>query len=379
MKRIVSCESVTAGHPDKVCDQISDSVLDALLREDPLSRAAVECTASPDFVHVMGEVTTKANIDYEQEARKAIRRAGWTEDEYLFTDRTPVVVSIHSQSPDIARGVDSAASIGAGDQGIMFGYATDETEEGLPLAHVLARKLTQKLTDAREDGSIPFLRPDGKSQVSVEYDEGKIRRIDTIVLSAQHDEDIEIGQLREVLHSKVISQVIPDSLIDRDTKFFINPTGRFVLGGPAADTGLTGRKIIADTYSGYAPHGGGAFSGKDPTKVDRSASYLARNIALTIVKSGAAKQALVQLAWAIGISHPVSIFADTFSTCRIPDDRLADWISDNWDLTPKGIIDEFDLRRPIYADTARFGHFATGQSWETVSPDRTASLLRLLK
>lgn len=371
-------ESVTSAHPDKLCDQISDSVLDELLRQDPDSRAAVETTACTDFVHVMGEVTSKAQIDMESIVRDTIRHAGYTKDEYGFTDRVRVVTSVHNQSPDIARGVDSCQELGAGDQGIMFGYATNECRNALPLTLNLARSLTGALTEARRSGLISWLRPDGKAQVTVDYHNGKARRIATVVLSAQHDEDVDIGQLRHELKQKVILPNLPAGLVDENTVFLINPTGRFVLGGPAADTGLTGRKIIVDTYGGWAPHGGGAFSGKDATKVDRSASYAARNIAKTIVESRIADRVLVQLAYAIGVARPVGIFVDTFSTSLVDDSRLASWIQGAWDLSPKGIISEFRLDQPQYAQLSETGHFGGNQAWEAVSEDRIRELKRLV-
>ncbi|MGN0906919.1 MAG: methionine adenosyltransferase [Bullifex sp.] len=376
MRTFFSSESVTEGHPDKVCDQISDALLDALLSSDPSSRAAIETTCCTDFVHVMGEVTTKAAVDYEAIIRKTIADIGYTKDEYLFTDRTKVIVTIHTQSPDIALGVDRE---GAGDQGMMFGYASDETEEYLPLAFTLAHRLTSSLTEARVSGEIPYLRPDGKSQVTVQYDNGRITRVDTVVLSAQHDEDIDTETLRKDLLEKVIRKIIPSSLLDDETKYYINPTGRFVLGGPAADTGLTGRKIIADTYGGYAHHGGGAFSGKDATKVDRSAAYAARNAAKTIVASGAASRCEIQLAYAIGVKDPVSVHVDTFGTGKIGEDVLTSFIRENWDLSPRGIIREFRLTEPCYGKLSATGHFMNPSStWEQVSEEKVSRLKALL-
>lgn len=367
MKRLFSSESVTAGHPDKVCDQISDALLDALLSQDPNSRAAIETTACIDFVHVMGEITTNAHVDYEAIVRETIKKIGYTKEEYQFSDKTKVIITLNTQSPDIALGVDKE---GAGDQGMMFGYATDETDEYLPLAFSLAHKLTSRLTEVREKGIINYLRPDGKSQVTVEYDDNnKIKRVDTVVLSAQHDKDIEIEKLREDLLEFVIKEVIPTYLLDDDTKYFINPTGRFVLGGPAADTGLTGRKIIADTYGGYAHHGGGAFSGKDATKVDRSAAYAARNIAKTIVASKKAKECEIQLAYAIGVKDPVSIYINTYNSSTLSDEVLLSWINKHFDLSPRGIIDRYELRKPQYSILSETGHFRNPSStWEIIDP-----------
>ena len=377
MRTFFSSESVTEGHPDKVCDQISDALLDALLKSDPSSRAAIETTCCTEFVHVMGEVTTKADIDYEAVIRNTIAKIGYVKDEYLFTDKTKVIVTLHTQSPDIALGVDRE---GAGDQGMMFGYACDETDEYLPLAFSLAHQLTSALTKVRTSGEIPYLRPDGKSQVTVQYDDGKITRVDTVVLSAQHDEDVEMEKLRCDLLEKVIRKVIPASLLDGETKYYINPTGRFVLGGPAADTGLTGRKIIADTYGGYAHHGGGAFSGKDATKVDRSAAYAARNAAKTIVAAGAASECEIQLAYAIGVKDPVSVHVDTYGTGKLSEEELTSFIRTNWDLSPKGIIREFRLTEPCYQGLSETGHFRNpSSSWEQVSDVKVKALRALIK
>ena len=314
MNGCFTSECVTVAHPDKLCDQISDSILDAMLTQDGDTRAAIETTACQDFVHVMGEVTTKADVDIDSIVRDTIRHAGYTKDEYLFTDKVKIITSVHEQSPDIAMGVSLVDGLGAGDQGMMFGYATGECSNGMPLTVNLARGLTCELTRARRDGDIPFLRPDGKAQVSVEYRNGKASRIAAVVLSSQSDDDVDIEELRATLRTQVVDRILPRDMVDGDTKYYINPTGRFVLGGPAADTGLTGRKIIVDTYGGWAPHGGGAFSGKDATKVDRSASYAARNVALTIVRSALADRCLVQLAYAIGVSDPVSVYVDTYGT-----------------------------------------------------------------
>ena len=378
MRRQFTSECVTSAHPDKLCDQISDALLDAFLEGDSLTRAAIETTACPDFIHVMGEVSTTAQVDVEEVARSVVRRVGYTKDEYLFTDRIRVVTSLHRQSDDIAMGVDRGEVLGAGDQGMMFGYATGECDNGMPLTMNLARTLTTRLTEKRRDGSLPFLRPDGKGQVTLEYENGKAKRIAAVVLSAQHDEDITLEDLRAALKKEVILPCLPEDLVDEDTKYYINPTGRFVLGGPAADTGLTGRKLIVDTYGGWAPHGGGAFSGKDATKVDRSAAYAARNIALTLVRARIAKRCLVQLAYAIGVSEPVGIFVDTYSSGLVDEEKLARFIREHWDLSPKGIIDEFELRKPGYAELSEVGHFGGDQRWEKVDSGRVEALKRLL-
>jgi len=378
MKYCFSSESVTKGHPDKVCDQISDALLDALLSEDPLSRAAIETTACPDFVHVMGEVTTKAAIDYEKIVKETIRSIGYTKEEYLFTDKTRVIITLHQQSPDIAQGVDSTEEIGAGDQGMMFGYATNESENYMPLTLDLSRKLTERLTEVRENNTLPYLRPDGKSQVTVEFEDGKPLRIKTVVLSTQHDEYIKLEKLRSDILERVIIPTLPEELLDEDTEYLINPTGRFVLGGPAADTGLTGRKIIVDTYGGAAHHGGGAFSGKDPSKVDRSAAYAARNVAKTIVAAGAADRCEIQLAYAIGIAKPVSLFLETFGTEKIKKEAIEEWIEENFDLTPRGIINRYRLRESQYLPCARSGHFGGSQHWEEVDEKALNALRSLL-
>lgn len=379
MKYYFSSESVTKGHPDKVCDQISDALLDSLLSADPLSRAAIETTACPSFVHVMGEVTTKAEIDWEGIIRKTIRDIGYTKSEYGFTDQTKIIITMSKQSPDIAMGVDSTETLGAGDQGMMFGYATNETEELMPLTLVLARKLTDNLTAARENNLLSFLRPDGKAQVTVEYEDGKAKRIDAVVLSTQHDPDIELEELRREVKEKVILPVLPADMLDENTKYYINPTGRFVLGGPAADTGLTGRKIIVDTYGGAAHHGGGCFSGKDATKVDRSAAYACRNIAKTIVAGGAADKCEIQIAYAIGVTNPISIFVNTFGTGKLSDDILLDYIRKNFDLRPGGIIKKYDLRKPQYLICAAHGHMGGDQSWEKIDEKALSALKALLK
>ena len=385
MRRLFTSESITNGHPDKVCDQIADGILDALLSQDPLSRSACEVTAEPGAVHIMGEITTKANVDYKEIARKVIRKIGYTKPEYGFDDSAAITSSIHQQSSDIAMGVDSAyedsSTLGAGDQGMMFGYATDETEECMPLALSLSRNLTMALRDARESGKLPFLRPDGKSQITVEYDGRTAKRIDTVVLSTQHDEDIKLDDLRHEILEEIIKPNLPRNLLDENTRYFINPTGRFVLGGPAADTGLTGRKIIADTYGGYAHHGGGAFSGKDPTKVDRTASLALRNIAKTIVLSKAAAECELQAAYAIGVAEPVSIAVFTYGTGKVSDEEILKWIDRNYDLRPEGMIRSYDLRRPIYLDSASFGAFGrrdVSLPWETINQKALEELSALI-
>ncbi len=385
MRRLFTSESVTNGHPDKVCDQIADGILDALLSEDPSSRSACEVTAEPGAVHIMGEITTKARIDYKETARRIIRSIGYTDPEYGFDDSASITCSIHEQSGDIAMGVDSSYSdsstIGAGDQGMMFGYATDETETLMPLALFLSRKMTMALRDARESGKLPFLRPDGKSQVTVEYDGRKPVSIPAVVLSTQHDEDIPLETLREKVLEEIIRPSLPSSLLTDSTRFYINPTGRFVLGGPAADTGLTGRKIIADTYGGYAHHGGGAFSGKDPTKVDRTASLALRNIAKTIVAAGAAAECELQAAYAIGVAEPVSLAVFTYGTGRIGEDRIIRWVRDHYDLRPEGMINRFGLRSPIYLGSASFGAFGRTDitlPWEIVDEAAADDLRSLL-
>ena len=375
-------ESITEGHPDKVCDQISDRVLDALLEQDPVSRCACEVTAEPGAVHIMGEITTTAEVDYEACAREVIRRIGYTKEEYGFTDNCRITCSLHKQSPDIAMGVNNAMDddkeLGAGDQGMMFGYACNETPQYMPLAIQLANELTQRLTFVRRAGILPWLRPDGKSQVTVEYVDGKPSRVEAVVISAQHDSDIEIEQLRDGILEHVILTVIPDALWDFNTKIYINPTGRFVLGGPAADTGLTGRKIIADTYGGYARHGGGAFSGKDPTKVDRSAAYMARYIAKHIVAAGLADKCEIQLSYAIGVAQPVSIMVDTFGTNKIPEEVIQSWVILHMDLRPGAIIETLQLRRPIYEKTAAYGHFGREEfPWERLNGDLVRQLRSL--
>lgn len=382
-KMLFTSESITEGHPDKVCDQISDRILDALLEQDLMSRCACEVTAEPGAVHIMGEITTNGSVDYEECARAVIRRIGYMKQEYGFTDKCRITCSLHKQSPDIAMGVNNAMDdekeLGAGDQGMMFGYACNETPSFMPLAIQLANELTRRLTYVRRAGILTYLRPDGKSQVTVEYVDGKPNRIEAVVISAQHDPNVAIEQLREEIMDNVILPTIPDALWDADTKIYINPTGRFVLGGPAADTGLTGRKIIADTYGGYARHGGGAFSGKDPTKVDRSAAYMSRYIAKHIVAAGLADKCEIQLSYAIGVAQPVSVMVDTFGTNKVPEEVIRSWVMLHIDLRPGAIIETLNLRRPIYEKTAAYGHFGREEfPWERLDEGLVSLLQALL-
>ena len=387
MRTLFTSESVTEGHPDKICDQISDGILDALLAADPNSRCACETTAEPGAVHIMGEITTEAHVDYIEIARRIIREIGYTKPEYGFDAETcNITCSLHTQSADIARGVDQALEVkealerdelGAGDQGMMFGFACDETPELMPLPITLAHRITRRLAEMRKSGALGYLRPDGKAQVTVEYENGRPVRVNTVVLSTQHDEDADADTLRRDMIEKVIRPCIPAEMLDGETRYFINPTGRFVLGGPAADTGLTGRKIIVDTYGGYARHGGGAFSGKDATKVDRSAAYMARNIARTIVEAGAARRCEIQLSYAIGVARPVSIYADTAGTNVLPEAEIFRWIERSYDLRPAGIIQALGLRAPVFGKTAAYGHFGRTDAafaWEKADPAALAEL-----
>ena len=371
-RRLFTSESVTEGHPDKMCDQISDAILDALMEQDPMSRVACETATTTGMVLVMGEITTNAYIDIQKIVRDTIKEIGYTRGKYGFDAETcGVITAIDEQSTDIAMGVDKALeakehtmseeeidAIGAGDQGMMFGYASDETPEYMPYPIALAHKLSRKLTEVRKNGTLPYLRPDGKTQVTVEYDENGVpARLDAVVLSTQHDPEVTQDQIHKDIKKYVFDAIIPEGMVDEKTKFFINPTGRFVIGGPHGDSGLTGRKIIVDTYGGMARHGGGAFSGKDCTKVDRSAAYAARYVAKNIVAAGLAKKCEIQLSYAIGVAHPTSIMVETFGTGAVEDDKLVEIVRGNFDLRPAGIIQMLDLRRPIYKQTAAYGHF----------------------
>ena len=387
-KKLFTSESVTEGHPDKICDQISDAVLDAILEKDPMARVACETTVTTGLIHVMGEITTSCYVDIPRVARDVVRDIGYDRAKFGFDcDTCAVITSIDEQSPDIAMGVDKCLEAkegtqddgldnGAGDQGMMFGYACDETPELMPLPLSLAQKLCKRMAEVRKSGQVPYMRPDGKSQVTVEYDEhNRPVRVDTVVISTQHDPDVSLEQIRKDMIEQVAKAVIPADMLDENTKYYVNPTGRFVKGGPAADSGLTGRKIIVDTYGGSAPHGGGCFSGKDPTKVDRSAAYAARYVAKNIVAAGLARRCQVQLAYAIGVAQPVSVLVDTFGTGTVGDDRLETAVRKVFDLRPTAIIRDLDLRKPIYRKLAAYGHMGRedlGVTWEKT--DRTEAL-----
>jgi S-adenosylmethionine synthetase len=372
-RHLFTSESVTEGHPDKIADQISDSILDAILAQDPVSRVACETLVTTGLAVIAGEITTSAYVDFQDVVRATINEVGYNRGKYGFDAETCAVLSsIHSQSPDIAMGVDTG---GAGDQGLMFGFACQETEELMPLPIMLAHKLSKGLSCARRDGVLNYLRPDGKSQVTVEYDGFKPVRVDAVVISSQHSPDVSQDQMRDDITSKIINVVIPANMRDKNTKVYVNPTGRFVVGGPHGDAGVTGRKIIVDTYGGYAPHGGGAFSGKDPTKVDRSACYMARYVAKNVVAAGLAERATVQLAYAIGVADPVSVMVDTDGTGKIAEEKITELVRQNFKLTPRGIMEELNLRKPIYAKTAAFGHFGRTEpefTWERT--DKAAAL-----
>ena len=392
-KRLFTSESVTEGHPDKICDQISDAILDEILKNDPMARVACETTCTTGIISIMGEITTSCYVDFPKVARQVVLDIGYDRAKYGFDGTTcAVVTAIDEQSPDIAQGVndgyenreqggnDNENSTGAGDQGMMFGYACDETPEFMPMPISLAHKMAKKLTQVRKDGILDYLRPDGKTQVTVEYDDDKPVRVDAVVVSSQHSPDVDIQKLREDIKREVILTTVPAELIDENTKFYINPTGRFVVGGPNGDSGLTGRKLIVDTYGGYARHGGGAFSGKDPTKVDRSAAYASRWVAKNVVAAGLAKKCEVQLAYAIGVAHPVSIMVDTFGTATVDEDKIEQAIEKVFDLRPHAIIKQLDLRKPIYKNLAAYGHMGRedlGVSWEKL--DKVEELKAAIK
>ena len=376
-KFLFTSESVTEGHPDKIADQISDAVLDAILEQDPTGRVACETLVTTGLAVIAGEITTNARVNYKQIVRDTINDIGYNDASFGYDCNTlSVMDAVGTQSPDIAQGVDTG---GAGDQGLMFGFACNETPELMPLPIQLAHNLTRKLSEVRRSGELNYLRPDGKSQVTIEYRDGKPFRVEAVVISTQHAEEVTTERLRADILEKVIKATVPENLLDGDTKYHINPTGRFVVGGPMGDAGLTGRKIIVDTYGGYAPHGGGAFSGKDPTKVDRSAAYMARYIAKNIVASGLADKCTVQLAYAIGVAEPVSVRVDTHGTGQVDEDNLSEVVRKNFDLTPKGIIETLDLRRPIFKETAKFGHFGrTGDEFTWEKTDKADALLHAL-
>ena len=378
MKYIFTSEAVTEGHPDKVADRIADSILDELIKQDKYSRVACEVVTSTNLVFIFGQITSNAKVDYEKVARDVVKEIGYTKAEYGFSyDTMKIELAIDKQSPDIAMGVDENEnkSLGAGDQGIMFGFASDETKELMPLGEVLAQNLSKRLTEIRKKGILTYLRPDGKTQVSIEYVDDKPIRIDTVLVSCQHDEGISLDTIRKDIINEVINKVLPKEFIDSNTKILVNPTGRFVIGGPAGDTGLTGRKNITDTYGGYARNGGGSFSGKDPTKVDRSASYMLRYIAKNIVKAKLARKVELQVSYAIGVSEPVSIYANTYGTGKLSDEKLVEIIKKEFDLTPSGIINTLNLRTPIYKETSCYGHFGREEKafpWERL--DKVSAL-----
>ena len=387
MKKFFTSESVTEGHPDKVCDNISDGILDAILAQDPFARAAIECAAAFDTLLIMGEVTTTANVDYEAKAREIIKEIGYDFGTFAY-DKCKIVTAIHQQSPDIAMGVnaslerkteggDEADQLGAGDQGMMFGYACRETKELMPLTLSLSHRLAKRLTDVRKSGLLPYLRPDGKTQVTVEYVDGEAKRVDTVVVSTQHDAVVSQEQIHTDVKKYIIEEIVPASLMDGNTKIYINPTGRFEIGGPEGDSGLTGRKIIVDTYGGRCAHGGGAFSGKDPTKVDRSAAYFCRYIAKNLVAAGLADEVEIQVAYAIGVAKPVSVFIDSHGTGKVDDEQLVEIVKKEFDLRPYAIIKTLDLRKPVFKKTAAYGHFGyKGFAWEQT--DRVDDLKKYL-
>nr|MBR6777873.1 methionine adenosyltransferase [Clostridia bacterium] len=387
MKKFFTSESVTEGHPDKVCDNISDGLLDAILAQDPFARAAIECAAAFDTLLIMGEVTTTATVDYEAKAREIIKEIGYDFGTFAY-DKCKIVTAIHQQSPDIAMGVnaslerkteggDEANQLGAGDQGMMFGYACRETKELMPLTLSLSHRLAKRLTDVRKNGTLPYLRPDGKTQVTVEYVDGEAKRVDTVVVSTQHDAVVSQAQIHADVKKYIIDEIVPANLMDENTKIYINPTGRFEIGGPEGDSGLTGRKIIVDTYGGRCAHGGGAFSGKDPTKVDRSAAYFCRYIAKNLVAAGLADELEIQVAYAIGVAKPVSVFVDSHGTGKVDDEKLVEIVKKEFDLRPYAIIKTLDLRKPVFKKTAAYGHFGyKGFTWEHT--DRVDDLKKYL-